>query len=182
MSFIRENLVPAYYYDLYADIDGKLQVIDTDFPIWLSEKDFEQEWVRLGRSIIDYRELQQEMNDDGGDLIADDNILSSLLFDPVDYYRRRNMWQKFRKNYIEKTKQNLVTKYNLTLYKNGKWINTVVDTTIKSGANPYINYLRNLNNCTVKLNLKEFINSDSSTEIRLVAIPKDTTTIHPCSI
>lgn len=176
-----ENLVPAYYYDLYADIDGKLQIIDSDFPVWLSERDFEQEWIRLGRSIIDYKELQREMQDD--ELIADDNILSSLLFDPVDYYRRRTMWQKFRKDYIEKTKQNLVEKYNLTLYKNGKWLITIVDATIKSGLNPYINYLRNIHNCTVKLNLKEFINSsDSCTEIRLVAIPKDTTTTHSCSI
>ena len=177
MSFIRENLVPAYYYDLYVDIDGKLQVIDTNYRIWLSEKDFERKWVNSGRSLVDYRELQREMQDDG-DFIADDTILSSLLFDPVEYCRRRNMWQKFRRGYIEKTKRNLMEKYNLTLYKDGKWLNTVVETTIKSGANPYINYLRNLNNCTVKLNVKSFIdNSDSCNEIRLVVIPKDTTMV-----
>jgi hypothetical protein len=174
------NLVPAYYYDLYIEIDGgKLQLVDKNFPVWLSEKDFEREWVSLGRSIIDYRELQQEMEE--GNLIAEDNILSSLLFDPVDYYRRRKVWQKFRQGYIEKTKRNLIHKYNLTIYKNGKWLITIVDTTIKAGTNPFINYLRNLNNCTEKLDLKQFINDNCDSyggEIRLLA----TTKTHSCSI
>ena len=160
-----ENLVPAYYYDLYADVDGKLQVLDTNFPVWLSEKDFVREWVILGRSIIDYQELRQEMQDDG-ELVVND--LSSLLFDSVEHYRRRRVWQKFRHGYIEKTKRNLVDRYNLTLYKDGKWLNTVVDTTIKHDDNPYINYLRNLNHCTSKLNVKQFIDNGDYKEIRLV--------------
>jgi len=168
MNSTGENLSPAYYYDLYLRINCKLQILDTNFPVWLSEIDFEREWISLGRPIIDYRELRQEMEDD---------ILSSPLSVPVDYYRRRRVWQKFKKMYIEKTKRNLITKYNLTLYKDGKWLVTVVYTTIKHGTDPYINYLRNLNNCTHKLNLKQFINNSDYDEIQLVAIPKDTTTI-----
>lgn len=165
-----ELLAPAYYYDLYADIDGELKLIDDKFPVWLTEKDFEQEWINQGRSIIDYKEIQQE-NDD---LVVDndDNILSHLLFDPVEYYRRQKVWNKFKQGYIEKTKRNLIDKYDLTLYKNGKWLNTVIDTTIKckNRDEPFINRLRNIHGCTNKLNLFQILSFDSNvTMVKLIA-------------
>ena len=167
-----ELLTPAYYYDLYADIDGELKLIDDKFPVWLTEKDFEQEWINQGRSIIDYKEIQQEQEENDNLVVDnDDNILSHLLFDPVEYYRRQKTWNKFKQGYIEKTKCNLIDKYNLTLYKNGKWLNTVIDTTIKckNGDDPFINRLRNIHGCTNKLNLKQILLFDNNvTEVKLI--------------
>lgn len=115
---------------------------------------------------------------ENGDLVADDNLLTRLMFDPVKYYKHQKIWNNFRQDYINKTKDNLISRYNITLYKNGKWKNTVVDTTIKckKGDDPFINQLRNLNHCTCKLNLQKVLNTllpPNCKEIKLIAIPKD---------
>ncbi len=167
-------LAPAYYYDLYADVDGKLQVIDTDFPVWLSEQDFEDEWTSLGRSLYEYRELRYEM--EKGDLVADDNLLTRLMFDPVQYHKDVKRWNNFRRDYIDKTKDNLISRYDTTLAKHGKWKNTVVDTTIKykKDDDPFLNQLRNLNHCTHKLKLNDILQLPlDCKKVKLVAIPKD---------
>lgn len=170
--------VPSYYYDLLIEIDyERYLVVDTLFPVWLSDYDFETEWVKRGHSLSQYREMQSELEND--ELITtDEQSLSKLLHDPVEFYRLKKKWLKFKQDYIQKTKQNLIEKYDMTLYKNGKWLITVVDTTVKSNTDEeeYINKFRNLNHCTSKLNVKEIVLNklqDEYTLVKLFALIRD---------
>jgi len=163
-------MVPVYYYDLLLKIikkDGSgtiHYIVGADYPVWLTDEDFKKEWLSQGKSIIDYNTFQMDQEE----LIQDIS---------VDYRR----WNKFKSDYITKTKENLKSAYNLTLYKNDKWLNTIVNATIniKSTETMLDNMLRNTNNCTQDVLLKDafmkrFKSTDFVDTIKLVVFIKDT--------
>jgi hypothetical protein len=167
-------MVPAYYYDLFFKIKKKdsdyiiYSVVGSDYPIWLTDQDFKKAWLSQGKSLCDYNLFQLDQEE----LIQEDTCIDD------------QPWVKFKSDYINFTKENLTRVYNLTLYKNGKWLNTVVSATIdmKSTKTMLDNMVQNTNNCTqdvlVKdIFMKRFKSTDFVHTIKLVVVIKDTCSV-----
>lgn len=167
-------MVPAYYYDLFFKIIKKdsdyiiYSVVGSDYPIWLTDQDYKNAWLSQGKSLCDYNLFQLDQEE----LIQEDTCIDD------------QPWVKFKSDYINFTKENLTRVYNLTLYKNGKWLNTVVSATIdmKSTKTMLDNMVQNTNNCTQDVLVKDiFMNRFKSTDlvhtIKLVVVIKDTCSV-----
>lgn len=167
-------MVPAYYYDLFFKIIKKdsdyiiYSVVGSDYPIWLTDQDYKNAWLSQGKSLCDYNLFQLDQEE----LIQEDTCIDD------------QPWIKFKSDYINFTKENLTRVYNLTLYKNGKWLNTVVSATIdmKSTKTMLDNMVQNTNNCTqdvlVKdIFMKQFKSTDLVHTIKLVVVIKDTCSV-----
>lgn len=135
-------MTPAFYYDLIITVNDQIDyTIGTLYPVWLIEQDYKTEWVNQGKLLKDY----YKDSDD--------------LFESKQYYEDKMV--KFKQDCIQKSQQRVRQKYNLVLYKNGKWINTVVSTTInlKSTRSEEENMLKNIHELTEDVYLKEIVES-----------------------